>query len=309
MGWLDLMKSTFKSWQEDKAARLGAALAYYTIFSIGPLLLVTIAIVGFVLGKQAAEGQLVGAISSVVGEQGASFIQEAVKNASKPTAGIIAAVIGLVMLLLAASGIFGQLQDALNTVWKVEPPKGGGVAGMAKQKVIPFLVMVGCGLLLLASLIANSALAVLGKFISANLPGGAIAWQGVNYVVSLAIITLLFAVIYRFLPDTHITWKDVWVGAALTSFLFVLGQIVLGFYLGFSNPGSPYGAAGSLVIVLVWIYYSAQIMLFGAEFTREYAHSRGSRAPEKAGEKAGEKAKDGQQKAEGGRLKESPWFS
>jgi membrane protein len=294
--WFSLLKETFKAWREDKAARLGAALAYYTIFSIGPLLLVIIAIVGFVLGPQAAEGKLVSTISGVVGEQGAQVIQEAIKNASKPGAGILASVIGVVTLLLGATGIFGQLQDALDTIWKVEPPKGGGIMGTIKARAVPFLMLLGCGLLLFALLVANSVLAVLGKFVSNNLPGGAFLWEAVNFVITLGVLTLLFAMIFKFLPDTEIAWKDVWVGAALTSVLFAVGQLGLGFYLSITNVGSPYGAAGSLVVVLVWIYYSAQILLFGAEFTRIYAQHHGSRAQAPKSETRPRP------------LKESPWF-
>jgi membrane protein len=295
--WFSLLKDTFNAWREDKASRLGAALAYYTIFSIGPLLLVIIAVVGFVLGRQATEGTLVGTISGVVGSDGAKVIQDAVKNASKPGAGILASVIGLVTLLLGASGIFGQLQDALNTVWKVEPPEGGGIIGMLKARIPPFLMLLGCGLLLLASLVANSVLSVLGNFLSTTLPGGALLWQVVNFVITLGVMTLLFAMIFKVLPITEIAWKDVWVGAALTSFLFTVGQFALAFYLSISNVGSPYGAAGSIVVVLVWIYYSAQILLFGAEFTRVYSERHGSRA------KADE-AESGKPRP----LKESPWF-
>lgn len=293
-----LLKDTFQAWKEDKASRLGAALAYYTIFSIGPLLLVIIAIVGFILGKSATEGNLVGTISNVVGEQGAQVIQDAVKNAGKPGAGIIASVIGVVTLLLGASGIFGQLQDALNTVWKAEPPKGG-LLDTIRARFVPFLMVLGSGLLLVLSLAAQSTLSVLGKYLSDTLPGGALLWGVVNIVISLGIITLMFAMIFKFLPDTDIAWKDVWAGAALTSLLFTLGQIGLAFYLSISNVGSPYGAAGSLVVVLVWIYYSAQLLLFGAEFTKVYAERHGSRAPEPVrGAKAARKLT----------LEQSPWF-
>src|SRR5205823_4057763 len=243
--WFTLFKDTFTAWRKDKASRLAAALAFYTIFSIGPLLLVVIAIVSFVLRQQADDGTLVSSIASAVGQQGAQVIQDAVKNASKPGAGVVASVIGVVILLLGASGIFGQLQDALNTVWKVEP-ESGGLLDTVKQRVGLFLIVLGCGLLLLASLVVNSVLSVLGSFLSSTLPGGAILWQVVNFAVSLGIITVLFAVIFKYLPATEIAWRDVWVGAALTSLLFTLGQVALAFYLGIANVGSAYGAAGSL---------------------------------------------------------------
>jgi membrane protein len=294
-GWFGLLKDTFTAWRKDKASRLAAALAFYTIFSIGPLLLVVIAIVSFVLRQQADDGTLVSSIAGAVGQQGAQVIQDAVKNASKPGAGILASVIGVVILLLGASAIFGQLQDALNTIWKVEP-ESGGLLDTVKQRVGLFLIVLGCGLLLLASLVANAALSVLGSFLSSTLPGGAILWQVVNFAISLGIITVLFAMIFKYLPATEIAWRDVWVGAALTSLLFTLGQVALAFYLGIANVGSAYGAAGSLVVVLVWIYYSAQILLFGAEFTRVYALKRGSRAQPTRAERRVM------------RLEQSPWF-
>jgi membrane protein len=294
-GWFGLLKDTFTAWRKDKASRLAAALAFYTIFSIGPLLLVVIAIVSFVLRQQADDGTLVSSIAGAVGQQGAQVIQDAVKNASKPGAGILASVVGVVILLLGASAIFGQLQDALNTIWKVEP-ESGGLLDTVKQRVGLFLIVLGCGLLLLASLAVNAALSVLGSFLSSTLPGGAILWQVVNFAISLGIITVLFAMIFKYLPATEIAWRDVWVGAALTSLLFTLGQVALAFYLGIANVGSAYGAAGSLVVVLVWIYYSAQILLFGAEFTRVYALKRGSRAQPARAERRVM------------RLEQSPWF-
>ena len=279
---------------------MGAALAYYAIFSIGPLLLVVIAIVGLVLGPQAAQGQIMGAISGQVGSSSASVIQDAIKNAGKPAAGIIAGIIGLVTLLLAASGIFGQLQDALNTIWKVEPKKTGILQTIA-DKFLLFLMILGCAVLLLASFVASSSLAVVGRFVGSNIPGGPILWQGVNLLVSMGVTTLLFALIYKVLPATKIEWKDVWVGAALTAVLFIIGQLLLSFYLGFTNVGSPYGVAGSLVVLLVWIYYSAQIFFFGAEFTYAYAKNQGSQSEVRQGKQAGQEA--------GAKIRQSPWFA
>ena len=273
-GLLGLLKQAFKDWGEDKASRLGAALAYYTIFSIGPLLVVVIAIAGFVFGAEAASGQIVGTIGGVVGESGATMIQEMVKSANKPGAGTIASVIGLVTLLLGAAGLFGQLKDALNTIWEVKPKPGLGIMGMLKKNVLSFGMVVGTGFLLLASLVVNAALAALGDFLVDKLPGGPLLWQIVNYAISFAVVTLLFALIFKVLPDVNIPWGIVWVGAAVTALLFVVGQVALGFYFGISDPGSAFGAAGSLVIILVWIYYSAQILFFGAEITQATASLR-----------------------------------
>jgi membrane protein len=296
---LELLKETFSEWSKDKASRLAAALAYYTIFSVGPLLLVIIAMVGLVFGEEAARGQIAGVLDRVVGRDSAELIQEIVKNAAKPGASIIATVIGVATLLLGAAGIFGQLQDALNTIWDVPPRERGGILDMLKQRLPAFIMVLGVGLLLLASLLVNSTLAVLGDFLSNNLPGGSLLWQIVNFGISLGIMTLLFAMIYKVLPDTHVAWGDVWIGAAITALLFTLGQIALGFYLGIADVGSAYGAAGSLVSVLVWIYYSAQIFLFGAEFTQVYARMRGSRRERPVAER---------ERAVEQRL-QSPWFA
>jgi membrane protein len=272
----NLLKGTFKAWSEDKAARLGAALAYYTIFSIGPLLLVIVAIAGLVFGQQAAEGRIVGAIGSVVGEQGAQFLQSVIQNAAKPTTGIISTVIGVLILLLGASAIFGQLKDALNTIWGIMLKPSRGILAMLTERVLTFGMVLAIGFLLIVSLGVSAVLSVLGSTLGDNLPGGALLWQIVNFLITLGVMTLLFATIYKVLPDAKIAWKDVWLGAAVTSVLFILGQIALSFYLGFANVGSAYGAAGALVVLLVWIYYSAQIFLFGAEFAQVYANASGS---------------------------------
>ena len=220
-GLFGLLKQAFKDWGEDKASRLGAALAYYTIFSIGPLLVVVIAIAGFVFGEEAASGQIVGTIEGVVGESGALMIEEMVKSANKPGASTIAAIIGFVTLLLGAAGLFGQLKDALNTIWEVQPKPGLGIMGALKKNVLSFGMVVGTGFLLLASLVINAALAALGDFLDDKLPGGPLVWQIVNYAISLAVVTLLFALIFKVLPDVNIPWGIVWVGATVTALLFV----------------------------------------------------------------------------------------
>ncbi|MBF6614316.1 MAG: YihY/virulence factor BrkB family protein [Chloroflexi bacterium] len=271
-----LFKDTYKDWSEDKASRLGAALAYYAIFSIGPLLLIAISIASIVYGQKAAQGQIVGAIGSVVGNNAAKIIQTTIQNANRGNGTIIATIIGIVTLLLGASGLFGQLQDALNTVWEVMPKPGAGIVAMVKERLLTFLMVLATGVLLIGSLAVSAVIAVLGKTISDTLPGGAILWQAINFLISLGIITLMFALLFKFLPDVEIRWKDVWLGAAVTALLFVIGQIGLAFYLGTGSVGTAFGAAGSLVIVLVWIYYSAQILFFGAEFTQVYVNKYGS---------------------------------
>jgi membrane protein len=270
-----LVKDSASAWMEDKAPRLGAALAYYTIFSLAPLLVLVIAIVGLVFGREAAQGQLLGQIRGLVGEQGGKAVQEMVAHAAQPSAGGLATALGIIMLLFGAMGLFGQLQDALNTVWEVQPKPGRGVLGFLKDRFLSFSMVLGVAFLLLVSLVINAWLAAL-----AGLFGD---WQAsvlgylVNGAVSFVVITLLFAMIYRFLPDAEIAWKDVWLGAVITSILFLLGKFLIGLYLGHSSVGSVYGAAGSLAVLLVWLYYSSQIFLFGAEFTKVYANTSGSR--------------------------------
>jgi membrane protein len=276
--YFNLFKQAFTEFGEDKAQRLGAALAYYTIFSLAPLLLIAISIAGLIFGREAAQGQIFGQLRGVLGPQAAQAVQEMVKGAAKPKSGTIATVIGIVTLLFGAAGVFGQLKDALNTIWNVEPKKSGDFMKMLKDRFLSFAMVLGTGFLLLVSLVLDSAVAAAGHFVGNRLPGGEALWQVVQLVVSLAVVTLLFALIFRFLPDVHPTWRDVWFGAVFTAVLFVLGKFGLGLYFGKSAVGSSYGAAGSLVVLLVWIYYSAQILFFGAEFTQVYARTHGSMA-------------------------------
>src|SRR4051794_27137626 len=219
-----LFKQAFSEFGEDKAQRLGAALAYYTIFSLAPMLLIAIAIAGMVFGREAAQGQIFSQLSGVLGSQAAETVQAMVKSAAKPKSGTVATVIGVVTLLFGAAGVFGQLKDALNTIWNVEPKKKGGIMTMIKDRFLSFAMVFGTGFLLLVSLVLDAAVAAAGKFVGSRLPGGEALWQAVQLVVSLAIITLLFALIFRFLPDTHPAWRDVWFGAIFTAVLFVLGK-------------------------------------------------------------------------------------
>lgn len=271
-----LLKDTFHEWSEDKAPRLGAALAYYSVFSIGPLLVIAIAVAGLIFGKEAARGEIVDEIKGTVGEPVALALQQMLANASDPGWGTGAAIIGIITLLFGASGVFGQLQDALNTIWKVEPKPGRGIWGIIQDRFLSLTMVLGTGFLLLVSLVVTAALAALSASLSASLPGGAYVWEPVNQLVSFLVITLLFAMIYRFLPDAEVAWRDVWIGAAMTAVLFTVGKFLLGWYLGHGSVTSAFGAAGSLVIILLWVYYSAQILLFGAEFTRLHAQKYGS---------------------------------
>ncbi|HEX2055274.1 MAG TPA: YihY/virulence factor BrkB family protein [Nitrospiraceae bacterium] len=272
-----MLKQTFTDWSNDKVPRLGAALAYYTVFAIVPLLIIIIAIIGLVFGEEAAQSYIFDQIAGLVGEQSANAIKDMIHRADKPSTGIIATVIAAVTLLFGASGLFGQLQDALNTIWGVEPKPGRGIWGLIKDRFLSFMAVLGTGFLLLVSLVLSAALAALGKWFGGWLPAPEVVLQALNFLISFGVITALFAMMFKLLPDAKVAWSDVWVGAAITALLFTLGKFLIGLYLGKSDVGSAYGAAGSLVIVLLWVYYSAQILLFGAEFTQVYANTSGAK--------------------------------
>ena len=272
----ELLKETFDEWNEDKASRLAAALAYYTVFSLAPLLIIVIAIAGSVFGEEAARGEIVNQIQGLVGKTGAEFIETAIENASQPTSGTIASIISVIALLFGASGIFAELQDSLNVIWEVAPKPGPAVKGFIRQRFLSFAMVLGIGFLLLVSLIISAGLTAVSSYFSHLLPGADLLWQVANFAISFGITMLLFAMIYKFLPDAKITWSDVLIGAAITSLLFSIGRFLLGLYLGNGTFGSTYGAAGSVVIILAWVYYAAQILFFGAEFTQVYARKYGS---------------------------------
>jgi len=274
----DLLKTTYTEWSEDKASRLAAALAYYTAFSVAPLLLISIALAGFFFGEEAARGQLFAQLNGLLGNEGAAAIETAVQNSSQEGgAGTLATIIGLVTLLWSASNVFGQLQEALNTIWEVQPDPHAGIMATIKRRFLSMTMVLGIGFMLLVSLVMSAALGVVGNFFNNLLPGGAVVWQVVNFIISFGVVMLLFAAIYKVLPDATIKWGDVWVGAAFTALLFTVGKLVIGLYLGHASVGSTFGAAGSLLVFLVWVYYSAQILFFGAEFTQVYARMYGSR--------------------------------
>jgi membrane protein len=272
-----LFKETFKEWSEDKVPRLGAALAYYTVFSLPPILFIAITIVGAAFGQEAAQGKIVEQIQWLIGREGARSVETMIENARQlPTTSILATVVGLVTLLVGALGAFSQLQDALDTIWEVAPKPGQGFKDVIENRFISFTMVLGVGFLLLVSLVISAGLTALTRFVGGWLPDFAILIALVNFVIPFVVITLLFALIFKVLPDVTLTWGDVWPGAMLTAFLFTVGKFLIGLYLGNSQIGSAYGAAGSLIILLVWIYYSAQILLFGAEFTQVYVKRFGS---------------------------------
>ncbi|MBU7585966.1 MAG: YihY/virulence factor BrkB family protein [Nostoc sp. TH1S01] len=273
---VQLFEETFQEWSEDKASRLAAALAYYTIFSIAPLLIIVIAIAGAVFGEEAARGEIVRQIQGLVGRDGAEFIEIAIRNASQPKTGAIASIISILLLLLGATGLFTELQDALNTIWEVQPKPGRAMKNVVRQRALSFAMILGIGFLLLVTLVISTALTAIVGYFSNLLPGVDIIWRILNFLLSFTITTLLFGLIFKVLPDAKITWNDVLIGAIITSLLFSLGRYLLGQYLGNSSFGSTYGAAGSLVVILAWVYYAAQILFFGAEFTQVYARRYGS---------------------------------
>lgn len=274
-----LIQETIAEWQKDKASNLAAALAYYTIFSMAPLLIIVIAIAGFFFGEAAVRGEIITQLQGLVGQDGASIIQTTLENvqANQESDSLTASLISIVILLFGATGMFAQLQDALNTIWNVKPEPNQNVMTLVKIRLLSFSMVVGIGFLLLVSLVVSAGLNAVSNFATGVLPGLNVVWQLLNILVSFGVITLLFAMIYKFLPDVVIHWQDVWIGSAITTLLFIAGKSLLGLYLGQSSFSSTYGAAGSLVIIVAWVYYSAQILFFGAEFTQVYARHYGSK--------------------------------
>jgi membrane protein len=273
----DLVTKTVLGFIEDGALSRGAAIAYYTIFSIAPILIIVIAVAGLVFGQDAAEGAIVGQLSGLMGEQSAEAIQSMIKSASNRQSGIVATMIGVATLLLGATGVFGEIQSSLNAIWKAEP-NTSAVSQLVWARITSFGLVLTLGFLLVVSLAVSAALSALDTYLNGIFPGIHVLFRALNFVVSLALISVLFGAIYKFLPDTPIAWRDVSIGAIVTALLFTIGKTLIGFYIGSSKVASSYGAAGALFVILVWIYYSAQIFLLGAEFTKTYANSHGSHA-------------------------------
>lgn len=271
-----LLRDTVSEWNEDNVPLLAAALAYYTIFSLAPVLVIAIAIVGAVFGEDAARGEIVQQIQGLIGTEGAKFVQSMIQNANTPgSGGTVATIVSTLLLLFGASGVFGQLQMALNTIWEVKPKPGRAVKSFLQSRFLSFAMVLVIGFLLLVSLVLSAILAGVSAYFGRLFPEFIILGQLFNFILSLAIITLLFAAIYKFLPDVEVPWSNLWIGAGVTALLFNFGKFLIGLYLGNSGVSSTYGAAGSLVVVLVWVFYSAQIILFGAEFTQVYSKYRG----------------------------------
>jgi len=273
----DLCRRAVASWSSDYAPSMGAALAYYTVFSIAPLLLIVIAVAGLVFGQEAARGEILLQLSGLMGEQGAAAVQSMLQAVNKPREGIVATLIGIALLVVGATTVFGELQDALDRIWRAPArAKSSGIFNLLRVRLLSFSMVMGIGFLLMVSLVASAALAALGKWWSPMFGAWETLAQWVNFVFSFGMVTVIFAMIYKIMPRAKVQWRDVWVGAAVTALLFTVGKHLIGLYIGKSSVASGYGAAGSLVVVLVWVYYSAQIFLLGAEFTWVYARSYGS---------------------------------
>ena len=272
-----LLKQTFAEWLEDKAPQLGAALAYYTVFSLAPLILVLLAIVGLIFQNDPAGAwkKITEQMSYFLDKSVVDVVQNIAQKAAQPSKGWLATAIGVLLALFGASGVFGQLQDALNTIWGVKPKPGVGILGFLRARFLSFAMVGGVCFLLLVSLTLESVLKAFSHWVQALVPGGIVIALAVYWIFDLGVVILLFGIIFKFLPDAKIHWRDVWIGAVMTAIFFAIGKWALGLYLGSGSAASAYGAASSLITVLLWVYYSSQILLFGAEFTQVYACQAG----------------------------------
>jgi membrane protein len=274
---ISLLKQTFQEWLQDKAPQLGAALAYYTIFSLAPMILVLLAIVGVIFRDDPAGAwnKITQQMSYFLDPSAIQVVQNIAQKASQPGKSTIATIIGIALALFGASGVFGQLQDALNTIWGVKAKPGRAIWGFLRSRFLSFAMVAGICFLLLVSLAVEALLKAFSYYVQSVLPGGIVIALTVYLIFDFAVVVLLFAMIFKFLPDVEIQWRDVWIGAVMTAILFGMGKWLLGFYLGSGAAGSAYGAASSLITLLLWVYYSSQILLFGAEFTQVYATRAG----------------------------------
>jgi membrane protein len=271
------LRDSVVQWIEDDPLPLAAALSYYTLFSLSPLLIIVIAIAGFAFGQEAAQNRIVETLQGLIGQESSLAIQTMIQNASnKPKTGIVSTVVGVIALLFGAGGVVGQLQSSLNTIWGVTPTPGRSVWGFVRQRFVSFAMVLGIGFLLLVSLAVSALAGGFTKVMGDVLGATVFLAHALDLLISFVFVTALFAMIYKYLPDVRIQWKDVWIGAALTSLLFTVGKILIGFYLGTSGVASTYGAAGSLITVLLWVYYSSLIFFLGAELTQVYARDYGS---------------------------------
>ena len=278
-----LVKKAVGAWVDDFAPSMGAAISYYTAFSLAPLLVIVIAIAGALFGREAVQGQIAAELSGLIGQQGAQFIQTVVSAASDSDKGLVASLISGVVLLIGATSVFAELQSDLDRIWHVPPAqKPSGVWAVLRARIVSFGLILGLAFLLIVSLTVSAATAALGSIDSGVLPGGELVIHALNTIVSVAITTALFAMIFKLMPSAHIAWRDVWIGAGVTAVLFEVGKLLIGLYLGKSSFAQAFAAAGSLVVLLAWVYYAACIFLLGAEFTKAYADEHGSHAAKRA---------------------------
>ncbi len=279
--WVALWRTAADNWLADRAASMGAAIAYYTCFSLAPMLVLVIAVAGLAFGETAAEGALFGQLADLVGADSAAALQAMLRSAGGARSGIIATVVGFVTLLIAATAVFAELQASLNVIWKAKAPTGFGLWYLIKSRLLSLSLIFAIGFLMLVSLVASAALAAFSDYLDRKMPGLPIVLRIVHLTMSFGFTTIFFAMMFKILPDTFVAWRDVWLGAAATALLFTLGKYLITLYIGSSNVASAYGAAGALVIVLVWVYYSAQILLFGAEFAKACSDARLQRRKER----------------------------
>ena len=275
-----LLRTAALGWWNDRAMSLGAAISYFTLFSMAPMLLVAISVAGLVFGREAAQGALVGELSGLLGEDAAQAIQAMIASAGNMGSGLLATTVGIVTFLVLATGALGELQDDLNQIWKV-PPAATGFRGILRTRILSLTLVVGVGFLLLVSLIVDAGIAAGQTYLEGRYSEAITILGWLNRLVSLALSSLLFAMIYKVLPNVPLTWRDVAIGAMVTGLLFTIGKILIGLYIGQSGIASSYGAAASFFTILLWIYYSSLILLFGAEFTKAYAETHGTRTPGK----------------------------
>jgi membrane protein len=272
-----LVVAAVNSWLEDRAPSMGAAIAYYTVFSLAPMLILVISVAGLLYDETAAEGAVVAQMRELLGPQGAGALQTMLASAGRGQGGIIASAVGLALLAVAATTVFGELQASLNVIWKAAPRPGSPVTTLIRIRLVSLALIVGIGFLLLVTLVISASLTALAGYLYSIFPYLNVVMRVANFALSFGVTTALFAMIYKVLPDTCIAWGDVWIAALTASFLFTIGKFAISLYIGSSDVASTYGAAGALVIILVWVYYSAQIFLFGAEFSKVYAERYGSR--------------------------------
>lgn len=293
-----VFRRALAGWWKDDVPRLGASLAYYTLFALAPILVVAITIGGLIFGQASVRSEIVSQIQGLLGQQGAEGVQAMLEGASRPANSALATAAGVVTFFLGATGAFLELQTSLNTIWRVKPKADGSFFKvLVIQRLISFGLVVAMGFLLVTSLLVSAALAAFHTYMGNAFPGVVVVWEALNVVVSLAVITVLFAMIYKVLPDVRLVWTDVWIGALVTAGLFSIGKLLIGMYLGSTGLASSYGAAGSVIVILLWVYYSAQVILLGAEFTREYVATFGRRPrPEPFAKKDGKDGKDGKER-------------